>query len=312
VAGLFIAALGGALRGIVPSVFVLYAMTIVLGLGVAIMQPALPAIVRQWAPMRIGFATAVYTNGLLVGEVLPAGLTIPVVLPEVGDRWPLALAVWSLPLLINALAMLWLSPKGTSDGASGKSAKPKWWPDWRDGLVWRLGLIFGSVNSMYFGANTFLPDYLNDLGRGNSISAALTALNFGQLPASFLLLVFADRLDRKAWPYMLMGTLALLSLAGMVFSQNVWSIFSAGVLGFSCGAVLIMALALPPLLRPAADVARTSAGIFTISYAIAVGNAVLGGGLWDLTGIPAFSFAPLAVCAIAVLVLAPTIPFERR
>ena len=49
--------------------------------GVAVMQPTLPPLVRAWAPQRIGFATAVYTNGLLIGEILPAALTIPVVLP---------------------------------------------------------------------------------------------------------------------------------------------------------------------------------------------------------------------------------------
>jgi len=41
-------------------------------LGIAIMQPALPPLVRMWAPTRIGFATALYTNGLLIGEVIPA------------------------------------------------------------------------------------------------------------------------------------------------------------------------------------------------------------------------------------------------
>jgi CP family cyanate transporter-like MFS transporter len=33
--------------------------------------------VRGWLPHRIGFGTAVFTNGLLVGEILPVALTIP-------------------------------------------------------------------------------------------------------------------------------------------------------------------------------------------------------------------------------------------
>src|SRR5262245_62443091 len=67
-AGLVVAALGGALRGAVPAAAWLYATTMLMAAGVAIMQPALPALVRLWAPQRIGFATAVYSNGLLVGE----------------------------------------------------------------------------------------------------------------------------------------------------------------------------------------------------------------------------------------------------
>jgi len=50
------------------------------------------------------------------------------------------------------------------------------------------GLTFGSVNAMYFSTNTFVPDYLTASGRPDLISATLSALNFGQLPASLLLL----------------------------------------------------------------------------------------------------------------------------
>ena len=51
------------------------------------MQPSMPPLVRAWLPDRIGFATAVYTNGLLIGEVLPVALTLPLVLPLVGGSW---------------------------------------------------------------------------------------------------------------------------------------------------------------------------------------------------------------------------------
>ena len=70
--GLFVTAIGGALRGLMPDVLWLYAMTIAMAAGVAIMQVTMPTAVRAWLPGRIGFATAVYTNGLLVGEILPS------------------------------------------------------------------------------------------------------------------------------------------------------------------------------------------------------------------------------------------------
>ena len=54
----------------------------------------MPALVRQWAPRRISFATAVYTNGLLAGEVFPVLLTLPVVLPLAGGSWRLDLAAF--------------------------------------------------------------------------------------------------------------------------------------------------------------------------------------------------------------------------
>src|SRR4029079_16858337 len=77
--GLGVTAIGGALRGYLPDVAWLYAMTIAMGAGVAIMQVTLPTAVRSWLPDRIGFATAVYTNGFLLGEILPVALTLPLV-----------------------------------------------------------------------------------------------------------------------------------------------------------------------------------------------------------------------------------------
>jgi len=37
-----------------------------MGAGVAVTQPALPALVGRWLPRRIGLGTGIYTNGLLV------------------------------------------------------------------------------------------------------------------------------------------------------------------------------------------------------------------------------------------------------
>src|SRR5262249_39514506 len=102
VTGLVIAGVASALRGAILDVFALYAATIVMSAGIAIAQPALPPLVRQWPP-RVSLGTALFTNGVLVGETLPVMLTIPFVLPLVGDSWRWALAMWGVPLVGMAL-----------------------------------------------------------------------------------------------------------------------------------------------------------------------------------------------------------------
>src|SRR5215467_10671704 len=96
VTGLVATAIGSALRGAAPDIALLYAATILTAFGVAVMQPALAPLVRIWMPDRIGFGTAVYANGLLVGEILPVALTLPVVLPLLSGSWRLGFAVWAL------------------------------------------------------------------------------------------------------------------------------------------------------------------------------------------------------------------------
>src|SRR5215469_9172061 len=133
IVGLFATALGCALRGAAADFGLLCAATVLTGLGVAVMQPAMPPLVRAWLPERIGFGTAVYTNGLLVGEIIPVALTIPFVLPMVSESWRLAFVVWALPGALFALLLLGLAPQAA---ARPQSAAPlRWAPDWRSGLI---------------------------------------------------------------------------------------------------------------------------------------------------------------------------------
>ena len=307
VMGLLINAFGSAARGVYPDAISLYVSTMVMAAGVAIMQPALPPLVRTWFPQRIGFATAVYTNGLLVGETLAVALTIPFLLPLVNDSWRLSFVVWSAPVLLTALLVI--ACVSTFGGASQATASTnrKWWPDWRQPLIWRLGLILGSINAMYYVTNAFLPDYVIAAGRPDLISKSLTALNLCQLPASVVMLGLAGRLVKEPWAYRVTGGLAALCIVGMMTTTGFWIVVWAGVLGFVSSVTLILTLALPSVLGAPDDVHRTSAGMFTISYSVAMVLSVGGGWLWDLTGLPVAGLAPAAVCELVIVCLAGTV-----
>jgi CP family cyanate transporter-like MFS transporter len=300
VGGLTLVAAGSALRGWSTNYAVLFATTIVMSAGVAIMQPIMPTTVRQWLPSRIGLGTAIYTNGLLVGEVFAVLLTIPYVLPMFSGSWRSVLVFWSLPVAIIAVVVYVFAPRPHREHAIREAAPRKWLPDWHVGLVWRLGGLFLCINAIYFSANAFIPIFLTSAGRADLISDTLLALNFGQLPASLLLLVTAGKLERRAWPYIASGVLSLFSFAGLALMVGPASIVWAALLGFSDAAALILGLTLPALLCRPEDVARTSAGMFTLSYGGAVVIAVISGAAWDLSGIPALAFVPLAACAVGM------------
>jgi CP family cyanate transporter-like MFS transporter len=308
VVGLSLTAIGGALRGAMPDIGWLYAMTIAMGAGVAIMQVTMPTAVRTWLPSRIGFATAVYTNGLLIGEVLPVALMLPLVLPFVHGSWQWGFVVWSLPVAIIAFVVLLAAPRVALSTAV---ARRRWWPDWNSHLIWRLGIMLGTINATYFATNAFIPDYLRSNGQGEWISAALTALNLGQLPASFILLAVAGRLERQAWPYVACGILCVIGTAGIVLGTGAWVVAAAAIQGFAAAAILILLLALPPLLSPPDDVHRVTAAMFTISYSCAVIVPVISGILWDASGVAALAFLPIALLGILLVFLAPAINHVR-
>lgn len=313
VIGLAVTALFGAVRGVIADVWWLYATTIVMSVGIAVMQVAMPPAVRAWAPHRIGLATAVYTNGMMIGETLPGALMLTLVMPLAGT-WQKGFVVWSVPVAIVAAAAIAMAPRQNAPTANapGEVARHSWWPDWRDPLMWRIGIMLGTVSAAYFGANTFIPDYLNSTGQSGWISATLSGLSLGQLPASALLLAFAGRFERKVWPYVVIGSLALLSTVGIVFASGPWVVAFATLEGFCSAGGLILLLALPPFLSAPDDVHRVTAAMFTISYSCAVIVPVISGALWDLSGLGSLAFVPIALCNLGLVVLAPAVGRIRR
>ena len=309
-AGLVTVALASALRGVGPSAPTLFAMTFVMGAGVAVIQPALPALVSQWFAQRVALATAIYANGLLVGEVLGAGLTLPLVLPLVGGAWEWSFAIWSAPVLATALLIGFGTPH---DPPPASAPRLRWWPDWRDPVTWQLGLVQGGGSALYFASNAFIPDYLHAIGRPELVNACLTALNAGQVPASLIVLLLARQLAGRKAPLVVAALLGLASLGALLTGLPVAMITGAAIIGIAAAFVLILTLALPPLLAPPEDVHRLSAGVLTISYGLAFIVPFIGGAVWDATAVTAAAFLPGAIGALLVLMLGLTLrPVQTR
>ena len=294
-AGLGSVAVFGALRGLGPSAPVLFTATFLMGVGVAVSQPAFPALVREWFPRRIAIATAVYSNGILIGETLPTAFTAPVALPLAHGDWRWALASWSVIVVVSAIAIAVYAPAR----AAGVSLGGRWWPQWRKHQAVRIGLVMGMASATYFGANAYIPDFLDQTGRHELISPALAVLNASQLltaPAVAL------------WPRLLTGrggfigsaTLMAIAQAGIVFTPGVGVVAWAFLLGFSTALAFIVVLSLPPRVAPPGEVASMSAAIFTIQYATAFVVPLIAGALWDATGQAALAFVPGVAAGVAM------------
>jgi MFS transporter, CP family, cyanate transporter len=309
-AGLFIMAIAGALRGGANSVAALLMATFAMGVGISIMQPALPSIVRNWVPRKIALGTAVYSNGLLVGEAISASLTIPLVLPWVDNSWRASLVVWSVPVLV--IAMMSAHASRGEARASAAAVPRRWWPDWHDPLTWKLGLIAGFASSLYFSTNAFLPDYLRSRGRPDLLGPALSALNWAQIPASILMLACADRLTLRRAPFIFAGIVSAFAVAGLLFMPDAWIVFWSGVMGCFTAFILILTLALPPLLSEAEDVHRLSAAMLAIGYFCAFVMPIVGGAIWDATASPTAAFLPIIVFALVTAALAATLDFRGK
>jgi CP family cyanate transporter-like MFS transporter len=294
VAGLGFVTIFGAVRGLGPSTPVLFTSTFLMGVGVAVSQPAFPSIVRDWFPRRIAVATAVYSNGILIGETLPTAFTTPVgVLPLAHGDWRWALAMWSVLVAASAIAIAIAAPP-----RGPRPATPtRWWPSWREGQTVRIGVVMGMASAVYFGTNAYIPDFLDQTGRHNLISPTLAIFNGAQLLTAPVVAIW-DRLLTGRVGFI--GSSALMAVAqvGIVVTPGAGILLWALVLGFAAALAFIVVLTMPPRLAAPGDVHRMSAAVFTLQYAMAFFLPLIAGAIWDATGRAVLAFVPGIIAAL--------------
>jgi len=148
--------IGSAGRGLSPDTLTLMLASAVMGFGVAMMQPSLPALLPRWLePRQLAIGSAIYMNGMLMGEFIGAGITLPLLMPLMDNSWQATLLAWSLPALLVAGA-LFLPRRDMARPVR----KPSWLPDWKNPLTLRIGLLLGLSGSLFFGLNAYMGSLL--------------------------------------------------------------------------------------------------------------------------------------------------------
>ncbi|MDX1634162.1 MAG: MFS transporter [Marinobacter sp.] len=304
---LFLAAAGSAARALAPDVGLLLLTTAVMGLGVAMMQPALPALLPRWLePRHLALGSAVYMNGMLMGEFVGAGLTLPLMMPQLDNSWRLTLLAWSVPALV-IVALLYLPIRQRR----GPVERPAWIPDWRNPLTLKLGLLLGASGSLFFGVNAYLGSLLEQRGELARLDSALFFFNIAQVAASLVMLAMARHWVGRRKPVVVSAAVSLVAVAGMILTSGWPSIALAVLMSFSAGIMLILLVALPPLLAGDGDAGRLAAGNFTVGYTLSFALPMLGGLLADLAGDIRLALAVLLGYGLLVLPVAMSLDLRR-
>jgi len=300
--------IGSAGRGLVPDTLSLMIASAVMGIGVSMMQPALPALLPRWLePHHLALGTAIYMNGMLMGEFIGAGITLPVLMPLLDDSWRATLLAWSLPALLVAAALF--LPK--RDRAR-PVRKPAWLPDWQNPLTLKLGLLLGLSGTLFFGLNAYMANLLEAQGQLDLLSDALFWYNLAQVAASLIMLKMARRWVGRREAIIVLASIAILGAFGSLIATGWWFIISATLMSLVTGMLLILLVAIPPLVVSASETGRLSAGTFLVGYTVAFVIPMTGGLLADWTGNPKHAFMMMIAYGLLVLPLAFTLDLERK
>ena len=298
IGGLLIMAVAASLRGYALTSVGVFGFSILMGLAIASVQTALPAAVQVWSPTQMARGAAVYLNGMMVGELAGAGVTIPAVLPAVGNDWRLALVFWGvISLLVMALVMA-LSP---ATPIAKTTVKGSAFPKINDRQAWQFGVMMGASIVSFYIINSYAAAILEGRGELDLLPVFLFLFNAMPLLGSLLVLAKTDWIARKI-PALVSGLAAAIGLFGFFLSSGVWAIGFAMLTGFSATVQLILLVSIPSVIASGPNVSRLIAGMTCIGYGLAFVIPYLGGALAEHYAHNDFALIPAVVLAFGCLV----------
>jgi len=316
--GLILLASGSLLRAVWTAAFPLFFFTVLLSLGIALTQTTIPVLVRRWFPTRIGLTTALFTDGLIIGETLGAGATVPLMLWFLGKgAWSATFVFWGLPVVALVVVWLWLAPRTIRQSLTISSLKeattarsevaPQPQTGTRVSTI-HLGLLLGSGSLIYFAMNNWIASYNQAIHHAALTPLALAILNAAQIPSSLGVTFFAQRLMGRRWPFVLAGCVCLITILCWIFTPAGLEYLWAALLGASSALVFTLALALPALLAAPERIARLTGATLSLGYSTAFIGPFIGGALWDIFNLPALAFLPVILASILLIFLGIYLP----
>ncbi|MBS4223533.1 CynX/NimT family MFS transporter [Lederbergia citrea] len=262
----------------------LFLGTALIGMGIAICNVLLPAIVKQSFPLKVGIMTSVYSTSMGICAATASGISIPLA-KSFGLGWQKSLLVWAI--FAGIALVIWfpqlLKSKSTrpihNTGLSSVNML-------RSKLAWQVTLFMGLQSILFYCPIAWLPQIL--IAKGLSVEASgwmLSFMQFSGLPASFLTPMIAGKMNNQRGIVLIIGSLFFASLIGILIGGGSGFLtFCVVLLGIGQGASISLALTMLSLrAADAAQASQLSGMAQSLGYLLAAIGPILIGLLFDIT-----------------------------
>lgn len=308
VLALLIVVLGSGARGLTLSAPVLFTASVVMGLGLAVMQVTVPALLRDWTPNQLALGSTIYLNGMTVGELIGAGGTRPVVLPLAGGSWQLSLLLWSVPGLVIVGLLLLRLRSASSRREPVLDEAPRRSISLRSRQVWLMGVPLAASVGLFMACNAYLSSVLSARGEAEMLALALLLYNASPLTASLVMLWRGRRWIARRAPIGVFAAMGGLGLLGFLCLDGWPALIALVISGFGITLELTLIMALPPCLERGEAVASLTAGMSFVGYSLAFVMPMIGGWLAEAFANVNLALWPMLIFAVLSLIAVYRIP----
>src|SRR5699024_5928049 len=149
-----------------PYTLPLFIGTAIIGIGIAIMNVLLPAVIKDKFPEKVGRMTSVYSTSMAICAATASGVSVPLAMGA-GLGWELALLSWAMIAMLGIVVWILVvrreSPSMEND-AEQKSGSPVGGSPWKSPLAWQVTLFMGMQSFLFYVMVSWLPEMMQSFG----------------------------------------------------------------------------------------------------------------------------------------------------
>ncbi len=241
--GLFILLIGIWIRS-TALIGLLFAGTILIGVGIAIINVILPSLIKSNFPSKIGLMTGVYTTSMSIFAAAASGLSVPLTTDlELGWKW--ALASWSILALIGIMVWIFSMNKGYKN-IDHELYEPSTHKLFKSPVAWQVTIFMGLQSFLFYVTISWLAEILITNGFSASVAGWYVAyMQFISLPATFFTPVIAGKLSNQQPVVLTFGISGIIGYSILYFEPGQFgTTLSITLIGIMLGASISLALAL--------------------------------------------------------------------
>jgi CP family cyanate transporter-like MFS transporter len=303
---LLIIGLATLARLFVDSAAQLIASAVMAGVGIALIQALMPALIKSRFADNVALCMGLYVTSIMGGAAIAASFA-PLVMMQTGS-WRVGLAIWA-GLSLLALVFGWTQRANLPPATPRVTKKESFFGNSR---AWLLALFFGLGTASYTCVLAWLAPYYVEKGWSEQNAGLLLGfLTAMEVISGLVVPAIANRRrDRRGVLMALLG-LIIAGFCGLILSPQHLSLLWPCLLGLGIGGLFPMSLivSLDHLDNPQRAGGLT-AFVQCIGYLIAGLSPLMAGMIRDQLG--SFEWAWWSLTAVMVVMLLMVLRFDPR
>ena len=193
--------------------------TLLLGVGIAVMNVLVPAVIADHFPQQLGSVTSLYTFSMTLFSAVGAGASAPLA-KQFG--WQPVLQI--LALIAGVIVLLWLPNLRLNHRLVPANNQPKVRSVWRVRGAWLMTVMMGIQSLLFYTVLTWLPKIMTSRGVPATTSGLMLGLfQLAALPAAYFIPTLAAKAKQRSDLIWAICGMFVLGLAGLLVpSHSLW------------------------------------------------------------------------------------------